>query len=189
MDALGGKDVGADHVNERHQGCGGCAYPICQRRDIESDAFAFIDVALAIERQVQAVLGEQHMGEELRACAPTRDRMGGRRRLGDRFAGPAGELLADVLDHLPLARNELQRLGHVLADLAQSAVTTAWADCRGRIDDALARQMRGQRTARRLAPLERWHRDLLGCRQLRRGLGVRRILFQVGKLQFKLIEQ
>ena len=58
-----------------------------------------------------------------------------------------------------------------------------------RIDDALARQMRGQRTARRLAPLERRHRDRLGCRQLRRGLGLRRILFQVGKLQLKLIEQ
>jgi hypothetical protein len=25
--------------------------------------------------------------------------MGGRRRLGDRFASPAGELLAHVLDH------------------------------------------------------------------------------------------
>jgi hypothetical protein len=49
--------------------------------------------------------------------------------------------------------------------------------------------MRGQRTARRLAPLERWHCDLLGCRQVRRGLGLRRILFQVGKLQLKLIEQ
>jgi hypothetical protein len=49
--------------------------------------------------------------------------------------------------------------------------------------------MRRQWTARRLAPLERQHRDRLGCRQLRRGLGLRRILFQVGKLQFELIEQ
>ena len=179
----------ADHIDQRHQGCRGCAHPVGQRRDIEVDAFAFIDVALAIERQVQAVLGEQDMGEQLGACAPARDRMRGRRRLGDRFAGPAGELLAHVLDHLPLPRNELQRLGHVLADLAQPAVAAAWAGRRRRIDDALARQMRGQRTARRLAPLERWHRDLLGCRQLRRGLGLRRILFQVGKLQLKLIEQ
>ena len=127
MDALGGEDVGADHVDQRHQGCRGCADPICQRRDVEIDAFAFIDVALAIERQVQAVLGEQDMSEQLGTCAPARDRMRGRRRLADRFAGPAGELLAHVLDHLPLPRNELQRLGHVLADLAQSAVTTAWA--------------------------------------------------------------
>jgi hypothetical protein len=49
--------------------------------------------------------------------------------------------------------------------------------------------MRGQRTARRPAPLERWNRDRLGCHQLRRGLGLRCIRFQVGKLQFELIEQ
>ncbi len=89
MDALGGKDVGADHVNERHQGCRGGAHPVCQRRDIEIDAFAFIDVALPIERQMQAVLGEKDMSEELGACAPTDNRVRGRRRLGDRFAGPA----------------------------------------------------------------------------------------------------
>ena len=49
----------------------------------------------------------------------------------------------------------------------------------------------GQRTARRRAGGRRSNddRDRLGCRQLRRGLGLRRILFQIGKLQFKLIEQ
>ena len=96
--------------------------------------------------------------EQRGTYTPARDRMGGRWRLGDRFAGSAGELLADVLDHLPLPRNELQCLGHVLTDLAQSAVTTAGADCWGRIDDALARQMRGPADgapARRRAPLER----------------------------------
>ena len=36
------------------------------------------------------------------------------------LAGAAGELLAHVLDHLPLPRDQLQRLGHVLADLAQT---------------------------------------------------------------------
>src|SRR3984893_4357198 len=109
-----------------------------------------------------------------------------RRRLRDRLAGPAGELLAHMLDHLPLARNELQRLGHVLADLAQSAITTTWADRRCGINDALARQMRGQRTARGLAPLERRHRNRLGHR---RRFGLCNIFFQVGELQLKLIEQ
>ena len=49
----------------------------------------------------------------------------------------------------------------------------------------------GQRTARRRAGGRRSNddRDRLGCRQLRRGLGLRRILLQIGKLQFKLIEQ
>ena len=68
---------------------------------------------------MQAVLGEQDLGQQLRPGAAARDRMRRRRRLGDRLAGPAGELLAHVLDHLPLARHELQRLGHVLAELAQ----------------------------------------------------------------------
>ena len=166
--------------------------PVGQRRDVELDAFAGIDGALAVERQMQAVLGEQDMGEQLGAGAPARDRMRGRRRLGDRLAGAAGELLAHVLDHLPLARNELQRLGHVLADLAQGAAAAARAGQGRRIDDALARQMLGQRPARRLAPLERRHRDLLArrrCRQPRRGLGLRGILFQVGELQLELLEQ
>ena len=114
-----------------------------------------------------------------------------RGRLGDRLAGAAGELLAPVRDDFPLPRNELQRLGHVLADLAQSIVTTAGTDQRRRIDDAFARQMRRQRTPRGLAPLERWHSDLLGggSHHLRRGLGLRGILFQIGELQFELIEQ
>jgi len=63
--------------------------------------------------------------------------------------------VSHMLDHFPLTRDEFQRLGHVLADLAQSVVATAWAGRRRWIDDALARQMRGQRTARGLAPLER----------------------------------
>jgi hypothetical protein len=58
------------------------------------------------------------MGEQFWTGAPARDRVRGSRRLGDRFAGPAGELLTQVLDHFPLARNKLQRLGHVLADCA-----------------------------------------------------------------------
>ena len=95
------------------------------------------------------------------------------------LAGPAGELLAHVLDHLPLARDELQRLGHVLADLAQGRPAAARAGRRQRIDDALARQMLGQRPARRLAPLERRHIDCCarrGCRDPCRRLGLPRHL-------------
>jgi hypothetical protein len=109
-----------------------------------------------------------------------------RRRLRDGLAGPAGELLAHIRDHLPLARDQLQRLGHILADLAQPLVATAWAD-RGRgINDALSRQMRGQWTARRLASLERRYGDRLGrrCR-----FGLCNVFFQVGKLKLKLVEQ
>src|SRR5262245_18050919 len=119
---------------------------------------------------MQTILGERDMGEQLGARTPARDRMRGRRWLCDRLAAPARELLAHVLDHLPLARNELQRLGHVLADLAQGSAAAARAGRRQRIDDAFARQMLRQGPARRLAPLERWYRDLVarrghaGCR-------------------------
>ena len=65
------------------------------------------------------------MGEQLGACAPARDWMRWGRRLRDRLAGPAGELLPHVLDHFPLARDELQRLGHILTDLAQRSAPTA----------------------------------------------------------------
>ncbi len=87
--------------------------------------FTPVDVALSMERQMQAVLDGQDVGQQLGSRTSARDRMRGCRRLGDRFAGAADELLAHVLDHLPPTRNELQRLGHVLADLAQSAVTAA----------------------------------------------------------------
>ena len=146
--------------DQRHQRRRRRAHPVGERRDVEIDAFPRIDRALTVERQMQAVLGEQHMGEQLRSGTPARDRMRGRRRLADRLAGPAGELLAHMLDHLPLARNELQRLGHVLADLAQCRPAAARAGRGRRIDDPLARQMLGQRTARRPAPFERWHRVL-----------------------------
>jgi hypothetical protein len=47
-----------------------------------------------------------------------------RRRLGDGFAAAAGELLAHMLDHLPLARHHLQRLtgARVLRWLAQKTL-------------------------------------------------------------------
>ena len=95
---------------------------------------------------------------------------------------------AHVLDHFPLPRHELQRLGHVLADLVQNPAA-AGAGCQGRIDDALARQMLGQRAARRPAPLEAAHRDFRLCRcDLRRRLGLRGVFLQLGKRQFELLE-
>ena len=53
--------------------------------------------------------------------------------------------------------------------------------------------MLGQRTARRLAPFEGLHSNLLArCRRSRyprRRFGLRRILFQVGELKLELLEQ
>lgn len=72
--------------------------------------------------------------------------------VGDRFVGPANELLAHVLDHLPLARNYLQHL-RVLADACGICCRRSMAGPWYRVDNALPWQMLRQRPARRLAAL------------------------------------
>ena len=71
---------------------------------------------------------------------------------------------ADGLDHLPLPGDHLQRLGDVLAELDQLALT-ARADGGRRDDDALARQMHRQRRPHRPTPA-----DAGGSTSSRRGL-------------------
>jgi hypothetical protein len=53
-----------------------------------------------------------------------------RRWLGDRLALPAGEPLTHRLDHLPLAWDDLERLGDVLAELRPHRGTAARAALR-----------------------------------------------------------
>ena len=61
-----------------------------------------------------------------------------RGRLADLLAVPAGELLPHRLDDLEAARDLLQRLGHVLAQLRQPRSAAAGAARRRFDDDALA---------------------------------------------------
>src|SRR3954451_8770379 len=88
--------------------------------------------------------------------------MKGRRCLADLLAVAAAEFLADMLDHLPLPRDHLQRLGDVLAQLAQSRTAAAQAGHWPRLDHALARQMVGKGLARRA--LAREGDDIRGLR-------------------------
>jgi hypothetical protein len=74
--AFGRKHVGANGLDHRHQVCRTGANPVGQRRDHKLDAFARISRALAVERQVQAILGEQHVREQHRSGPPARDRRG-----------------------------------------------------------------------------------------------------------------
>jgi hypothetical protein len=64
----------------------------------------------------------------------------GSRRLADLLAVAAGELLADMLDHFPLPRDDLQRLGDILAQLAQPRAAAAKANGRSRLDHPLVRR-------------------------------------------------
>ena len=68
-----------------------------------------------------------------------------RRCLADALAVTAGELLTDVLDDFPLPRNDLQRLGDVLAELGQPGLRRRQAQAAGAgHDHPLARQVFGE---------------------------------------------
>jgi hypothetical protein len=88
MDAFGREDMVPDDLIQRHQGCGRCTYPVRERRDVEFDAFSGIDVTLAMQRQMQAVLGDQNVRQQLGSGAAARDRVRGRGWLTDGFAAP-----------------------------------------------------------------------------------------------------
>lgn len=114
--ARGCEDVAPDRIDQRHQGCRGGTYPVRERRYVKVDAFTLVDVALTMKRQVQAVLGEQNMGQQFRPCTPACNRMRGSWRLDDRFAGPADKL-AHVLDHhLPQSAVAAARAVEVLLE-------------------------------------------------------------------------
>ena len=89
-----------------------------------------------------AVLGRQDQGEQMRAGTAAGDRVRGSRRLADRLAAAAGDLLPHMLDHLPAARHAFQGLGDILAELAAGAATLGTGAGRG-VEDPLARQVLG----------------------------------------------
>src|SRR5215471_17187540 len=86
----------------------------------------------------------------------------------------------------------LQRLGHVLANLAQRSAAAAGARGRRRMYEALARKVIRQRTACRPLAFEACDLDLCAGRSsgsdLRLSLGLRCILFQLAEPKLKLFE-
>ena len=109
--------------------------------------------------------------------------------LADLLAVPAGELLAHMLDHLPLARDRFQRLGDIFAQLAQPTATAAKASSRSRHDHPLARQMLGEGLARGPLAGERRHLRGLGDSHLGGDLVFGGRTFQLLELQLDLIQK
>jgi hypothetical protein len=179
MQPFGRHHMEPDQLGQRRKRRGAGTNPIGQGGDIEFDPLAGEGLALAVQGDVLTELGLDDHRQQVGSRPAARDRVEGRRRLGDRLAGPAGELLPDCLDHLPLPGDHLQGLGDRLAELGELAAA-AWAGARAGEHPALARQMLRQRLAhRRCVCLFRF--------LLRRGFaGVR---LQLLKLQFQLIEQ
>src|SRR5438876_535333 len=161
VELLGREHVPAQRLNEwLHQGTGR-PDPLGECRAIQLDAVSGIDLALAIKRQMIAILGHQHVCQESGTCHTARDGARGCWRLDDLLTAGAAVLGPHMPDHLPVLRHVLEHLGDILTERAQhpAALRTA---TRGRrlMHHALARQALRQWPAYALAALSgrrRWH--------------------------------
>ena len=161
VDLLGGEDVLADRRRDRIEQPGRLANPVGQRRAVEFDAVAGVDLGLTIEREVIAVLRHQQVCQGGRCRAPARRRHRRWRRLGDGIAGGAGVFRPDVADDLEVPGNVVQHFRDVLAEFAHLAAArgAGAGTVVGRLmHDLLARQMLGQRLALRPGALGRRRR-------------------------------
>ncbi len=162
-------------------------YHVSQRRAGQVDVLACVDLGLPMQRQMVAVFGHQHMREQAGAGTAAADRQARCGGLGDRLAGPAGQLRPHTVDHPERAWHVVQDLGHILAELAQRTAA-GWAGTRCGVLHDIARQRLGQPPAHRLAQvrgrllLDRGAIRVLG----RSGLGQQ--LVDVGERQLKLLD-
>ena len=177
-----------DQRVQRSQRRGAGADLIGERRQAEVDAFAGVALALPVQRLMLAELLEQDHRQQTRAGEAARGDMERRRRLGDRLASPAGEPLPNGLDHLPLAGDDLERLGDVLAELRQLRRAAAGAAQRRRDHDPLARQMLGKGLSRRPPALEGFD-DGRGRRAFGREFVLGRVRLGVLQLHLQLVEK
>ena len=121
MNPLGGEDMRLDQLIKRlERRCTGTDM-IGHGRYRKLDPLARILLALPVERLVVGILLHQHHRQQARAGKPARHRVEGSRRLADRLARPAGELLPHMLGHEPLPRDDVERLGDILANLGELA--------------------------------------------------------------------
>jgi hypothetical protein len=137
MPPLGRHHMQPDQLGQWRKGGGAGANPVRQGGDIERDPLAREALARTVQGEVLTKLGLQDHGQQVGPRPAARDRVQGRRRLGDRLAGAAAEFLAHRLDHLPLPRDHLQAFGDRLAELGPAAR----AGARAGQHPALARQV------------------------------------------------
>ena len=132
---------------------------------------------------------EQDHRQEIGPEEATRRRVERCRRLADRLAFAAGELLPDGLDHLPLPRDHLQRLGDILTQFRQAPRAAARTGRRRRNDNAFTRQVFGEWLFGGTLANERPNRRGLGCRFFSGKLILARRRLGVLELHLELIEK
>src|SRR5262249_56071720 len=74
MNALGAQNIASKRLNDRVERNHGGADPISERRLIDLGALAPVSLTLAIERQMEQELGDQHHREQARSCKPAGNR-------------------------------------------------------------------------------------------------------------------
>jgi hypothetical protein len=158
-------------------------------REAELDAFTGVALDLPVQRLVLAELLEEDCRQQVRASPAPRRRVERRRGLADPLAVPAGELLPHGLHHLPAARDHLQRLGDILAELHDPARAAGLAAGRRRDDHALARQMRREGLAHRAPTLPGGRRRDRRPERLGGEIVLGRVGLELLELQLQLVEQ
>ncbi len=184
----GAEDVVAyQRVNRRKRGGAG-ANLVGQGREAEIDTLPGVALGLPVQGLMLAELLEKHHRQQVRASPSARRCVERRRRLADFLASPASELLADGLDHLPLSRNDLQRLGDILPHLHDAIRSAARTRHRRLEHHALARQVLREGLPGRTAALEPRNRRGLH-RRLRGDLVLGRGGLEFFELQLHLVDQ
>ena len=173
MDLGRRQGVAPQRRHQRVQQLIGLIDPAGQRGAVQLNAAAGVDAALAVQGQVVAILGDQHMGQQAGAGHTTRNRAARCAGLEDRLAAHANQLGPHMPDHLEVCRHVLQLLGDVLPDLAQPGtagraaaglartVVMAVAEL-GQVFLDVARQMRRQTAVDLRVIGGGRHRDTLG---------------------------
>src|SRR5580698_8904470 len=108
-----------------------------QRRQAQIHTLSGVALALPIERLVLTKLLEQNHRQKRRPGEAAWRDVERRRRLGDCLAFSTREALPDGLDHLPLTRDDLERLRDVFAELRQLGGAAAWTSLRRGDDEPL----------------------------------------------------
>lgn len=104
---------------QRTQVEGGLSHSIRQRRTIELNALAGVNLRLPIERQVIGIFGDQHLGDGGLGRQSALDQPSRGWRLYDSIlAGPAGVFGALGHENPELRRDQVQPLASVLTDPA-----------------------------------------------------------------------
>jgi septal ring factor EnvC (AmiA/AmiB activator) len=152
---LGGQHVAAQRCQQRVDQLVAARHPTGHRGAVDLDAITRVDAALAVQREVIAILRDHHMRQQSRPRQPTHDRTARRVGLEDALALHARQLGSHVADDLEVRGHVRELLRDARADAAQPAtasrpaaglaIVVVMCGCARRAMDLLvARQVRRQ---------------------------------------------